>query len=383
MSAVLKQPEIPVTDLVTIYPQTEKPAVVLTLVQRVNLALDSKATEKRLVKLVKQSVGIQSITNADGRTECHSAYMVLRNTRCEIKKTGKTARDDAQAFSTAVIQKENELVDIISPEEKRLLTLRDDYDERCKREEEERIAKEAERMQAIESRIAVIRGYSVGCEIKSSTEIETLLALVNAIDISEETFEEFVDSAAQAKTETKIALDKLLMDVIEREDAEAERLATIAAENARLEAVREEMRKAEAESAARLATAKAELDAANALFAEQKAEMQRQQEEMNRQREEMARQQEAMRAALQRQQDAMMPPVDATVSAETKTVLTQIFAEETITPLTLTDLLDAVLPDELKSTPAPTAAEMILVIAECWDVSHDMARNWLTHTNFE
>jgi hypothetical protein len=363
MSAVLKQPEIPVTDLVTISPETGKSAVVLTLVQRVNLALDSKATEKRLVKLVKQSIGIQSITNADGRAECHSAYMVLRNTRCEIKKTGKAARDDAQAFSTAVIQKENELVDIISPEEKRLLTLRDDYDEQCKREEEERIAKEAACMEAIESRIAAIRGFSVGCEIKSSKEIEALLALINAVDISEEAFEEFGDSATQAKTETKIAMEKLLMDAIEREDAEAERLAEIAAENARL------------------AAAKAELDAANALFAEQKAEMQRQQEEMNRQREEMARQQETMRAELQRQQDALMPPVDT--SAETKTTLNQIVEEAAATPLSLTDLLDAVLPDEVKSTTAPTAAEIILVIADCWGVSQDVARNWLTHTNFE
>jgi hypothetical protein len=383
MSAVLKQVEIPVTDLVTINPATGKAAVVLTVVQRANVALDSKATEKRLTKLVKQSVAIQAITNNDGRAECHSAYMVLRNTRVELARTGKSARDDAQAFAKAVIKEEDRLIALISPEEKRLLELRDGYDEKCRLEEEERIAKEIARTAAIQARIAAIGNCLTGCEIKSSKEIETLIASINAIDISDKAFEEFIDGAAQVKAETKIAMDKLLMDAIEREDEEAARLEALAAENARMEAVRKELRKEEEASAARMAAAKAELDAANALLEAQKAEMQRQMAEMNRQREEMAQQQEALRAELRRQQDALNPPA---VVEETLVLVTDpiIIAQATRTP-TLHELLCKVLPDELMplaAPPAPTAEEMILVIAECWDVSQDEARAWLVNTNF-
>jgi len=44
----------------------------------------------------------------------------LKNARVEITKTGKAMRDDANAFSKAVIAKEKELIALIEPEEEKL-----------------------------------------------------------------------------------------------------------------------------------------------------------------------------------------------------------------------------------------------------------------------
>jgi hypothetical protein len=378
MSAVLKQVEIPITDLTTIQ---EVKVPVLTLVQRVAVALDTKATERKLVKLVKQSLSIKTVTNGDGREECHTAYMVLRNTRVAIAKAGKTAREDAQAFSKEVIKEEGRLIELITPEENRLLGLRDGFDEKCKRDEEERIAKEVARMDAINARIDAIRAIaSTACQ--TSKAIATYIATVNAIEITEEEFEEFIDSATQAKTETKSALNRMLMDAIEREDAEAARQEALAAEQARMVAERARLLQIEQESAARIAVAKAELDAANAILAEQQAEMQRQMTEMARQREEMTQQQEAMRVELQRQQDALNPPAVAEETQAIEIEVAPAMCAPEATMLTLPELLCKVLPDELMPLAAPAADEMILVIAECWDVSQDVARAWLINTNF-
>ena len=96
----------------------------LTVQARAAVALGSSKAEAELVELASKSKAIIAITNNDGRTECHTAAMVAKDARVNIEKAGKAAREDATAFSKAVIAEEKRLVDLIAPEEKRLIELR-------------------------------------------------------------------------------------------------------------------------------------------------------------------------------------------------------------------------------------------------------------------
>ena len=63
----------------------------LTLPQRAAVALGAAEHEKQLILLVAESKTITEIKNADGRTQCHAAYMKLKNARVAIAATSKTA----------------------------------------------------------------------------------------------------------------------------------------------------------------------------------------------------------------------------------------------------------------------------------------------------
>ena len=76
------------------------------LLQPLNVALGSSKAEIDLVELASKSKTIVAITNKDGRTECHAAAMTAKDARVSIEKAGKAAREDATAFSKAVIAEE-------------------------------------------------------------------------------------------------------------------------------------------------------------------------------------------------------------------------------------------------------------------------------------
>ena len=75
----------------------EKPKTELTLPQRAAVALGSSEHEIKLHELVKSSSDIIEVKNVDGRDQAHRVGMNLKNARTAITKTGKAAREDAQA----------------------------------------------------------------------------------------------------------------------------------------------------------------------------------------------------------------------------------------------------------------------------------------------
>lgn len=79
---------------------------------RAAIVLDSSTTEKKLREMVASSAGILTVIDKAGREEAHSAAMALRGVRTTIAKTGKAAREDAQAFAKAVISEEARLIGI-------------------------------------------------------------------------------------------------------------------------------------------------------------------------------------------------------------------------------------------------------------------------------
>ena len=237
-----------------------------TVQARAAVALGSSKAESELIELAGKSKDIVSITNNDGRTECHTAAMAAKNARVNIEKAGKSAREDATAFSKAVIAEEKRLVDLIAPEEKRLIELRDVWDAKVKAEKEAAEAIEAKRIADIKARIAAIADAPlITANLSAESTSEILDTWANAeIDDS---YAEFYGDACAAKAgavaklreifAAKTQSEALAAKIKAEQEAEATRLA---AERERIAAERAELDRQRADLAAQQAAAKAEQD---------------------------------------------------------------------------------------------------------------------------
>lgn len=125
-------------------------ATELTVTDRAGQILKFDERKAQLAELAKVSERIVEITNTAGYQECHAARMDLKNTRIDIQKVGKDAREEATAFSKAVIAKEKVLIGIIEPEEARLQKIQDEWDAAREAERQAKVRAEQERIAAIE-----------------------------------------------------------------------------------------------------------------------------------------------------------------------------------------------------------------------------------------
>lgn len=235
----------------------------LTTVERAEQALGLATLRPQLEALVLKSANVQTITNKAGRDECHSYLMALKNQRVAIEKTGKEAREEATRYSKAVIAAEKTLVDILTPEETRLLGLRQEWDDAraAEKAEEERI--ERERIQSMVDGIAAISAIPGRMFGASVEELGTAIELLEADDLSDYD-EVYLPNATKAKAEV---LERLNAALAEREELDRQ-----AAENLRLQQEREAQAKADAEK----------LAAERAAFDAEQAEARKAQEEADR-----------------------------------------------------------------------------------------------------
>ncbi|WP_249181110.1 hypothetical protein [Burkholderia vietnamiensis] len=307
----------------------------LTVVERAAVALTSTERETALRELVAKSTDMVEIKNAAARDQVHGAAMALRTARTDIQKAGKAARDDANAFSKAVIAEENRLIAITEPEEKRLLGMRDAWDEAREAEKRAKLEAEQKRVAAIREHIDDIRAIAVrmaGCaSYVIAVEIEDLEAL--SIDL-----DRFAELTGEAEAVRGATLDKLRelhaaaraheaeqerlaaeREALERERAalaeqqrqEAEARAAREREEAaaRAEQERVDRERREAEEAQRRAqqeredaARRAEIEAEQARLDEQRAEQERRQAELDRaEREQREREEAAAREARERE----------------------------------------------------------------------------------
>ena len=267
----------------------------MTVQARAALALESSTAETYLTELAGKSKAIVSITNKDGRTECHAAAMTAKKARINIEKAGESAREDATAFSKAVISEEARLVALIKPEETRLLGLRDDWDAKVKAEKEAAEALERQRIEAIKARIAEFGAMVTDAAMLEAHGVEQEIEVALAVEI-DDAFGEFYDEAVTVKAASIAKLRDLLAAKTAAESTAARIKAEQEAETIRL-----------AEEAKRLAAERAEMDRIAAAQRAEQAEMQRQEDA--RQAEERARLNaerlafEAQQAAVRAQQD--------------------------------------------------------------------------------
>jgi len=201
----------------------------LTLPERAAVALNSTEHERKLVELAQGSKSITEITNPAGREQCHSARMALKRVRVDVEKIGKAAREDATAFSKAVIAEERRLIGLIQPEETRLESIQNSWDEKVAAEKRAKIEAEQRRIAVIKDRIEIdIRGAVVAAADMPSTDIACVIEGIEAIAI-DDTFAEFKQQAEGAKATTLVRLHGLHTAAVKREE-EAARLARERAE---------------------------------------------------------------------------------------------------------------------------------------------------------
>jgi len=262
----------------------------LTVTQRAANVLAFNETKAELIKLAAESARIVEITNAAGYQETHAARVKLKNTRVDIEKRGKAAREDAQAFSKAVIAHERELIDVISPEETRLQALQDEWDAAIAREKAAKA--EAERLRVLNIRLAIdaVRGLPLQAVGATSAQIAELIERAKApLGIDAQEFEIEAKRAQQDAVERLTAAHAAA--VAEEQRREEFRIAKeledrrIAEERAELARLRAEQEKRDSEERERLAAERAQQEAAAA------AERAKQAEELRMQRaaEEQAR----------------------------------------------------------------------------------------------
>lgn len=290
----------------------------LTVTERAAVALGAKDYELKLAELVKSSVRIVEIKNPDGYKEAHGARMSLKNTRVAIQKVGKDAREDAQAFSKAVIAEEKRLIGMIEPEESRLETLQEAWDAEREAERQAKVAAEQARIDGHRARIDAIKALALNAAGKHSDVVQVVIESLSGSPIGEE-YEEFVPAAEKAKAETLAALQDLHAAALEREAeaarAEAERIererqqaeaaAKLKAEREAFEAQQAEARRLQAiEDAKRAEQERISREAREAEEARLKAIRDAEQAKIDAERAELRRQQEAIAAEQRRLQDA-------------------------------------------------------------------------------
>lgn len=261
----------------------------LTVQARAAVALGSSKAEAELIELAGKSKSIVTITNKDGRAECHQAAMTAKEARINVEKAGKSAREDATAFSKAVISEEARLVALIKPEETRLIELRDGWDAKVKADKEAAEEIERQRVAGIKNRIDAIKQAPMHASLLDSKNAQIHLDITGQVEI-DDSFGEFYGDAVEAKAGAVAKLREIVAAKVEAEataarikaeqEAEAVRLATererMAAERAELDRQQAEQRAAEEK---RQAEERARLDAERAELNRQRREIEAAQEE--------------------------------------------------------------------------------------------------------
>jgi hypothetical protein len=218
----------------------------LTVLDRAKIALRSTDHEPALVELAKQAADIIAIKNADGRTQVHGAYMVLKNRRTDIRRVGKEARDDATKFSKAVIAEEDRLVALIEPEETRLLKLREGWDTAVEAERREKVQAAQRRKDEIRAKLDELRAVPVNLVDAAPDRIANAIADMEAFEVVAAEFDDQLDAAHLARTDVLAKLRDMHATAVRR----AEEAAQLAAERAALAKQRAEQQERERQAAA-------------------------------------------------------------------------------------------------------------------------------------
>ncbi|MDB5822225.1 MAG: putative phage coiled coil domain protein [Herminiimonas sp.] len=343
----------------------------LTLPQRAAVALGTAEHEIRLRELALASSSIVAVLNADAREEAHRAAMNLRNARTAITKTGKAAREDATAFSKAVIQEEARLIAIIEPEEERVFTLRDQWDSDREAERQAKISAERGRVRKIELLIDGIRQWVVDAAGKPSAAIQEHIDCLQPPTI--EMYQERLEEATQAFHESIAKLNVMKAASITQE-AEAARLQAERAELATLRLEAEQRRieqaailKAEREQQEKeLAAQREEIARLHKLEDDQRAfKVQQERDELERKNTEMRLE----RARLEKQQNEMAEAQRQRDEQEAERKRLQAAADE-------------MLAHALKPATVPTPGEIVFLVADTYLVTNEVAAAWLVNLDF-
>jgi len=278
----------------------------LTVQERASQALTIEHTEAQLAELAGKSADLKEIKDEADYELVKRSALVLRDVRIHIEKAGKAARDDANAFSKAVIAEERRLTGIITPEEDRLKALRKAVDDEEERKAEELRQREIARIEAITKQIELIQETGrppAGCD---ATRIQEYLDQVQAIsDFSwaQEYAEQAKDAVGEAVSHLSGALNE--RKAFEEQLAETQRIAALqAAQQAEMDRERAELDKQAAEIQAQQDRIKAEKEEADRVEREKREAEEAKIREAERKQAEEDRKERERLEEIQRQQIA-------------------------------------------------------------------------------
>lgn len=362
----------------------------LTVIERAAIALGADEGEKQLIALAKKYTDITDIKNPAGRTQCHAAAMELSNARIHVDKTGKAAREDANAFQKAVIAEVTRRVAIIKPEEERLLAIRDKWDAEREAERQAKLAAEKARVDAIRAKINAMRNRPAEMVGMPSDEIGEIANVLSETVIDLATYMEF---AGEAQVERDHVVTKL-REMQAAQAAVEQEQARLAEERAQLErdraAVAEHARK---EAAARAEREAAEREQRRIAEEEQRLIQERAAAAMREQQEAHERRMAAERAEIQRQQDELNRAREVAEAAAKLEADHAEGLEENARIDAVRDAADhaaraevarqAELSDKARrervqfELNGPDAGEMIEVLASHYEVDQQTVLNWI------
>jgi hypothetical protein len=191
--------------------------------------LDEKETS--LIELKARCSGLKIVGLEDkaGFKAVREARLTLKDARVQIQKDGKSLRENAIRFQKAVIEKENQLIELIAPTEKELQQEEEFYNSLV---EQERVKKEKEENERIQKRIDALAKFNHGLDvyeakIMEESDFQALLGHAEA---------EFI------KDQERIAAQKAEEERLKAEALEAQRLY-----EERIKKEREELERQKAE----------------------------------------------------------------------------------------------------------------------------------------
>lgn len=244
-------------------PQAGTDLATLTPEERASLVLSFDTTRAQLQVLAKSSTTLVAVDTPDNLAAAKSARAKLQAARITIEKVGKAARDETNKFNKAVIAKERELIDEISPEEQRLAELI--LAEQRRQEEAERVAKEEEqrRAEAITKAFARVRSLPGLAVTATVDDIDTLIA--EAQQLLNDQSHLPADMQPAARYEANLAINELkaARDRRVQADKDAAELAAFRAQQAAKPVAEENQQRA--------STNAAEVDRAKSVLGQRQA----------------------------------------------------------------------------------------------------------------
>ena len=311
-----------------------------------------------LDKAIAEDVTDYDVTTTAGMKVATARRAVFRDIRTSTEKERAARKAPLLEIGRLLDAKAKELVALVSPHEDR-------HDAAIKAEEARKAAEKAEKERIERERITVIHeriqaftrvpGMVIG---KPSASMQAALDDLSAIEVTLDEFAEFAGTAMQAKQRATEQL-QLMIKAMKAQESEAARIKAEREELARQQA---EQRRLDAEAAAERHRIEEEARAAQAerdrIAAEERAVAQA---ALDAQAAELRQQQEAFRAEQEAARLAAEFFIPEPIIADEPAPAAEAFA---LVPPTLVNK-------------RPTNEQILMVVADTFTVSEDVAYQWL------
>jgi len=195
-------------------------------------------TDAAIAELKQQYSGLQ-ITDTASYEVVRSALSTVRTKRTDVEKTRKDLKASALSFGRKVDNEAKRITALLLPIEEALKATKQAEDDKKEAIKQEAEKKEKERVGEIYEKVKAVRDKVLDLPGLSSDKLKVLVQEIDAIEITEEEYQEFFDSAKEAKD---LAMDHAANALWEKLNQEQE------AEEQKKEAKRLETERAELEN---------------------------------------------------------------------------------------------------------------------------------------